>query len=873
MFVTGNFTNTAGTITGSTSTASLAISGALSNSGTITGNAQAIAVSGSATNNSIFTAGSGAVTIAGAYSNTSTGTFTATTGIVNYNGDYSNTGIFTAGTGMINFTKAGTQALFDNSTSGSTFNNVTVGNSGTKTMSASGTGKFAVSSSGILTMGGSATLAAGGVLTLNSDATGSATVDAIPSGTAITGNVNVQRYINGGASKYRGYRFLTSSVNTGAPVKVFTLAYLKNNAFVTGTTLAAGGFDVSPGANNPSIYFFKESQAANQSSFTSGYYRGVNSLTSPYSFDGETGTRSIGIGNGFIFFFRGDRTAAGSISNAIVTTYVPQPTTMTETGTLNQGNVTVANWYNGASTLQYSNPAVNTLQGYNLVGNPYAATINFEKFNRKGTSGNTADPTSSIYISGQKAQIYTTTSSKVPPLTFIWVYNLTTKNFESYQQYAGQITSVNDTTTTVNPGVQSITGGAASNMIASGQGFFIIANGSSQALTFRESAKVTTQPSSTTLAGVFSLPQTKTPIAQALGTGNKAIMSSANSQIAAASATEPVAQPSPVMHLLLEKDAANYDGIALVFDKWATAAFSKEKDAEDLGGNGALESFSALSSDSVKTSIHHRPLPGKTQAIIPLFADATTSGPYTIKLADVKDLPAIYEVWLKDNFTKDSVDIKAHSDYSFTIDKSNSATFGTKRLQLVMRQNPALALRLIDFNAIKATEGAKTTWVVANEANYTTFTLQRSTDNGKTWDDLKVIQSESLGTYSYTDPNPAKGLNKYRVQLTDLNSDISLSKELPLMYANTQSNISNSLLTIYPNPVRETVNLTISQTNSSANYNIQLTNSSGMILKTVNITQLYWKNNVASLIPGTYIIRVVDNKTQQLIGTGKFVKL
>ncbi|WP_413667186.1 T9SS type A sorting domain-containing protein [Mucilaginibacter sp. Mucisp86] len=889
--VSGNWITSGGAINLNTNDPNIAVTGNWTNSANVTQDAGSIAITGNTTNSSVITGASGTLTFTGTYGNSSgssittgsgtatftgaytntAGTFTCGSGSVIYNSDYTNTGTFTPGTGTVFFSKAGAQSLTDNSTNGTKFNNVTVNGSGTKTMS--GTGKFAVSSSGILTMGGTATLAAGGVLTLNSDATGSATVASIPSGTAITGNVNVQRYINGGASKYRGYRLLTSSVNTGTSSPVFTLAYLKNNAFVTGTTLAAGGFDVSPGANNPSIYFFKESQAANQSSFTSGYFRGVNSLTSPYSFDGETGTRSIGAGNGFIFFFRGDRTLAGSISTAVVSTYVPQPTTMTETGTLNQGNITVANWYNGASTLQYSSPAVNTLQGYNLVGNPYASTINFEKFNRKGTSGSNANAASSIYISGQKAQIYTTTAANVPPLAFIWVYNLTTKNYESYQQNAGQITSVNDTTTTVNPGIQSVVGGAASNMIASGQGFFVIANGSGQALTFRESAKVTTQPLSTSLTGVFSLPQDKTPIAQTLGTGNKALMSAANTPIAATSVSEPVSQPSPVMHLLLEKDEANFDGVALVFDKWATANFDKNKDAEDLGGNGALESFSALTSDGVKTSIHHRPLPGKTQATIPLFADATTSGPYKIKLTDVKDLPAIYEVWLKDNFTKDSVDLKHNNAYSYNIDKSIAATFGKDRFQLIMRQNPALGLKLIDFNAVKVSDGAKTTWVVENEANYSSFNLQRSVDNGKTWEDLNVMQSNGLGTYSYTDPNPAKGLNKYRVQLTDLNNDISLSKELPLMYANTQNNISNSLLTIYPNPVHETVNLTISQTNSSANYNIQLTNSSGVLLKTVNITQLYWKNNVAGFVPGTYIIRVTDNKTRQLIGTGKFVKL
>jgi len=770
--------------------------------------------------------------------------------------------------------KGATQSLSDagsDNGNGVVFKNVFVQGSATKTMS--GAGKFAVSSSGILTMGGSATLAAGGVLTLNSDATGSATVASIPSGTAITGNLNVQRYINGYASKYRGYRLLTSSVNTGTSTPVFTLAYLKNNAFVTGTTLAAGGFDVSPGANNPTIYFFKESQAANQSSFTSGYFRGVNSLTSPYSFDGETGTRYIGAGNGFVFFFRGDRTAAGSIANAIYTTYVPQPTTMTETGTLNQGNITVANWYDGTSTLQYSSVAANTLQGYNLVGNPYASTINFEKFNRKGTSGSNANAASSIYISGQKAQIYTTTPANVPPLVYIWIYNLTTKNFESYQQYAGQITSVNDTTTTINPGVQSVVGGAASNMIPSGQGFFVIANGSGQALTFRESAKVTTQPSSTTLAGVFSLPQGKTPIAQALGAGNKAIMSAANMSIAAASTSEAVVQQSPVMHLLLEKDTANFDGVALVFDKWATANFDKNKDAEDLGGIGALESFSALTSDSVKTSIHHLPLPGKNKEIIPLFADATTSGPYKIKLTDVKYLPALYEVWLKDNFTKDSVDLKAHPDYNFNIDKSNSASFGVNRLQLIIRQNPALMVRLLDFEAIKVNTTAKATWFVKNEANYTTYVIERSTDNGKTFAPIGTLNSNGAKNYSLSDQAPVQGLNQYRLKQIDLNGDFTYSKIVPVMFANKTQSAISSIMSLYPNPATDVINAKMKiDNNSSFNYKISITNSEGRIIATATSSQSNWQNNVAAFIPGTYIMQVVNSRDNSVIGFQKFIK-
>src|SRR3569623_2127278 len=106
-------------------------------------------------------------------------------------------------------------------------------------------GCFNVASSGVLTMSGnnvSTILAANGNLTLNSDATGSASVAAI-SGPSITGNVNVQRYLNGGAG-YRGYRLGSSPVYAAAvgSNNVFSINYLQNSMFLTGA--AGGGFDI-----------------------------------------------------------------------------------------------------------------------------------------------------------------------------------------------------------------------------------------------------------------------------------------------------------------------------------------------------------------------------------------------------------------------------------------------------------------------------------------------------------------------------------------------------------------------------------------------------------------------------------------------------
>jgi hypothetical protein len=685
--------------------------------------------------------------------------------------------------------------------------------------------------------------------TLKSLATQSATVAAIPSGLSITGNVSVERYIAGGASK-RGYRLMTSPVNTGTGI--FSINYFKNSAYITGTTGTAGGFDLSPNANNPTIYFFRENLASSSSSFTSGNYRGLNNMTnSPnYTFDGESGTFTLPAGNGFLFFFRGDRAVAG-IGAETVASYVPTGTTFSTTGTLNTGNITVKHWYNQSSNLMYSTTSGSKVSGYNLVGNPYASTINIEKFNRQS-----AQAKSSIYGSGFPDESAATLSS---PLK-IWVYNPTTKQYSTYEQKKTSIASA-DTISNINPGISS--DGFASNLIATGQGFYVKATTTGQSLTFRESSKTNAQPSNSTLNAILS-----TPDRPVLASTSKFASFAAMPQ---QSVTDEGAEP--LLRFRLIKDTVNTDAIVIVLDKDISPLYEKEKDAEDLGGSGALVSLSAFSADSIKTTIHRRPFPHKQQEIIPLFADATASGPYQLKLSDLTNLPDIYEVWLKDSFTKDSLDIKNNRIYSFNIDKGNGASFGKDRFAIILRQNPELALQLIDFKAIKAIAGAQTTWTVKNEANYTTFVVQKSIDNGVTWQNIDVIQSNSLGSYTYTDINPAKGLNKYRLQMTDLNNEISFSKDAALMYANTNNTIGNNWLTVYPNPTAESINIKISQPNASSDYNIQLTNSSGILLKTINITQLYWKNNVSSFVPGTYIIKVVDNKTKQLVGVSKFVKL
>lgn len=217
-------------------------------------------------------ANSGFIIVTGNVS--SAGNLNLQTGTFSTSGNYTNSGTFSQGTGSVVF-NGQSQVLSDNGT-GTVFTNVLFnGNGGSANSDMISSGNFSVSSTGVLNMANATFLNANGNLTLNSDATGTATVAAIPSVAGITGNVNVQRFLKGG-SGYRGYRLLTSSVYTAAVSSnnVYSINYLKNTILLTGTnTNTTGGFD-NTSAANPTLYLYRENIPPLYSSFTNGNFRG-----------------------------------------------------------------------------------------------------------------------------------------------------------------------------------------------------------------------------------------------------------------------------------------------------------------------------------------------------------------------------------------------------------------------------------------------------------------------------------------------------------------------------------------------------------------------------------------------------------------------
>jgi hypothetical protein len=226
--------------------------------------------------------------------------------------------------------------------------------------------------------------------------------------------------------------------------------------------------------------------------------------------------------------------------------------------------------------------------------------------------------------------------------------------------------------------------------------------------------------------------------------------------------------------------------------------------------------------------------------------------------------------------------------YAFNI-TGDTASYGGKRFQLVIRQDPALAMHLLNFTAKKVTHGSQITWLTEHEQNYTHFTVERSTDGGRIFNVLGGMASYGAGTYDLWDIAPVPGANMYRLKIEDLNSTISYSNVVTLMYANTEV-LAKSSISLYPNPTKGVINLNIRPLNSTSQntgqiigtginsaqittvYQIRIYSAKGLLIQKAGTAQTQWQSDLSHLLPGSYMMEVLDNNGN-LVGQSSFVKL
>jgi len=645
----------------------------------------------------------------------------------------------------------------------------------------------------------------GGNFVLQSDQYGSATIGAIPLNAtrpnSFDGTFTAERYL----SAHRGYRLLASPVYaaTSGSNKVYSLNYVQGSAYISGTS-ATGGFDkVSQG---PTLYLYREDVTVSNATFISGNYQSINNLnngynsTPTYTFDVTSGSYSIPNTNGFLFFFRGDRfSSTYSMAQEFTPGNPAEAVTMTTNGSLGQQQYTFRDWYTPSSAnLGYSNPNV-AAQGFNLAGNPYPSSIDWESYQTTTTG-------TGIYATNLNSTVY-----ELNPIT---------QNYDTYQKGG----------TYTNSGTRTI---------ASGQGFFVLANNASATLQLNESCKTNT-----------------------LNTGTTLFMGTPADRLALRE-----------IRIQMRMDSINTDDMVLNFRDDAKAAYDFQEDAPYRIGNGKV-SMASISADNVALAINKLPFVIKGQTI-GLKVGALADGTYSLNLKDIKGIPHLFAVWVRDNYLKDSTNL-SKGPYTFSIAKADTNSFGSKRFVLVIKQDPAYAYHLLDFRARRHPDVRQVdvTWDTQYEGNYTNFTVERSIDGGKTFTILGSITAADASTYGITDKTPVDGMNLYRLKQEDINNQITYSAIVPVGFSGLSNSLSKNGVNIFPNPATGVVNMSVlNNFNTSSSYNFMITNTSGKTLKQGASALPYWQYDVTDWMPGTYFVKIFDSKTQALVGTTKLVKL
>jgi hypothetical protein len=319
----------------------------------------------------------------------------------------------------------------------------------------------------------------------------------------------------------------------------------------------------------------------------------------------------------------------------------------------------------------------------------------------------------------------------------------------------------------------------------------------------------------------------------------------------------------------IEQDSLINDYCGIYFSSDASAKFTDE-DAKDMDGAAAQVYMSSYTSDGVRTAINRLP-DYKNGSQIRLYAGATTDGLYKLKIEDIRNIDNLYEIWLKDRFMKDSLDLRAHDTYNFRVTRSDTATFGANRFQLIIRRKILPPYSLSSLTAQKVPEGIKVTWNTSNEGNYTGFELQKMEQGSTTEQYTPVynVQSSGINTYSFIDKNPLVGLNTYRLKQNDIDERISLSAPVSI---NLQEPAGNgNLINVYPNPTAENIYVKLNPAEGISTCTAKIYNYSGTLVLQKILQGETWSQNVARLQPGTYVIEL-NKTTGELIGRAKFIK-
>jgi hypothetical protein len=438
---------------------------------------------------------------------------------------------------------------------------------------------------------------------------------------SVLGEVSVEQYVSGNfpaPATARGWRLWSAPVYHGDTARPYYHLYdFKQQVYVTGPGGSRNGFDDSP-QNGHTIYTHNQATPGTLSQ----KYSGIPLMNT-----------AVNTGKGVYVYSRGDRHTAGSYVQQIQVAPFQNPVdyVIVHKGLLFQGTLEVE--------VQSRNQS-EAGDGFNLLGNPYAAPLRWGNVVREGTG------------------------------PFIWKFNPLNNAYD-----------VSDDVNTI---------------IAAGEGFFVkVLNGTSQGtVVFREEAKAlesifvgnsTASSSHRPASGQFE-------IRSSINNKTSMDVGPIGSKLAATKA--PLKASTAKLNVVLSRDVFKQQYSLLL-----EPSGNEQVDDQDAAAIGTgYVSIASIAAAGAKLSVDSRAMPDRRSLEVPFYVKGYITGQYQLSFFGVTTLPDGATLTLVDQYLKTRTAIKEGQVYDFDLHTEISNSFGGERFLLVVKaaESPKDPLHIIE---------------------------------------------------------------------------------------------------------------------------------------------------------------------------------
>lgn len=167
--------------------------------------------------------------------------------------------------------------------------------------------------------------------------------------------------------------------------------------------------------------------------------------------------------------------------------------------------------------------------------------------------------------------------------------------------------------------------------------------------------------------------------------------------------------------------------------------------------------------------------------------------------------------------------------------------------------NGTLPVELSYFDVFQENKTIILEWETLSEINNDGFEILHS-QNSSDWSAIDFVRGENEGSeYQYIHIDPASGANYYRLKQIDLDGAFNLSE-----IRHTKIDVSKEVVSIYPNPTYDFVNIS-----GSASLEFAfIYNTEGQLIKQINVDGST-KLDLSELESGVYFIRTSDENNHE----------